>query len=120
MQGLSEQPQLLSKWQLGLFKTVLPDFDPESQGLVNPNSSAPPPARAAVEQLRAYSAPLEGRRQLLRLDFNENTIGPSPLVAQALRNFSTEEIAVYPEYDGLREALLQNLVETGCQAGIEA
>jgi hypothetical protein len=27
MQGLPEQPQLLSKWQLGLFKTVLPDFD---------------------------------------------------------------------------------------------
>ena len=86
---------------------------------MNPNSSAPPPARAAVEQLRAYCAPLEGRRQLLRLDFNENTIGPSPLVAQALRNFSTEEIAVYPEYDGLREALLQNLVETGCRPGLK-
>jgi hypothetical protein len=27
MQGLAEQPQWLSKWQLGLFKTVLPDFD---------------------------------------------------------------------------------------------
>ena len=86
---------------------------------MNPNSFAPPPARAAVEQLRAYCAPLEGRRQLLRLDFNENTIGPSPLVAQALRNFSTEEIAVYPEYDGLREALLQNLVETGCRPGLK-
>ena len=86
---------------------------------MNPNSSAPPPARAAVEQLQAYSAPLEGRRKLLRLDFNENTIGPSPLVAQALRNFSTEEIAVYPEYDGLREALLQNLVETGCRPGLK-
>ena len=78
-----------------------------------------PSARAAVEQLKAYSAPLEGRRQMLRLDFNENTIGPSPLVAKALRNFSAEEIAVYPEYDGLREALLQNLVETGCRPGLK-
>ena len=78
-----------------------------------------PAARAAVEQLKAYSAPLEGRRQMLRLDFNENTIGPSPLVAQALRNFSTEEIAVYPEYDGLRDALLQNLEETGCRPGLK-
>ena len=78
-----------------------------------------PAARAAVEQLKAYSAPLEGRRTMLRLDFNENTIGPSPLVAQALRNFSTEEIAVYPEYDGLREALLQNLLETGCRPGLK-
>ncbi len=82
-------------------------------------SGGAPAARAAVEQLKAYSAPLEGRRQMLRLDFNENTIGPSPLVAQALRNFSTEEIAVYPEYDGLREALLQNLVETGCRPGLK-
>ena len=47
-----------------------------------------PAARAAVEQLKAYSAPLEGRRQMLRLDFNENTIGPSPLVAQARRAFA--------------------------------
>ena len=27
MQGLPEQLQWLSKWQLGLFKTVLPEFD---------------------------------------------------------------------------------------------
>jgi histidinol-phosphate aminotransferase len=79
----------------------------------------PPPARAAVEQLKAYSAPLEGRRSMLRLDFNENTIGPSPLVAMALRNFSTEEIAVYPEYDGLREAVVRNLLEGGCRAGLQ-
>ena len=78
-----------------------------------------PVARDAVEQLKAYSAPLEGRRELLRLDFNENTIGPSPLVAQALRGFSSEEIAVYPEYDGLREAVVQNLQETGCRSGLQ-
>ena len=30
MQGLPEQPQWLSKWQLGLFKTVLPDFEPKA------------------------------------------------------------------------------------------
>ena len=77
-----------------------------------------PPARADVERLKAYSAPLEGRRAMLRLDFNENTIGPSPLVAQALRGFSTEEIAVYPEYDGLRDAVVRNLLETGCRPGL--
>jgi histidinol-phosphate aminotransferase len=36
-----------------------------------------PIARPEVESLKAYSAPLEGRRGLLRLDFNENTIGQS-------------------------------------------
>ena len=84
------------------------------------NGFVPPAARAAVEQLQAYSAPLEGRRSTLRLDFNENTIGPSPLVAAAIRSFSTEEIAVYPEYDGLRDAVVRNLLETGCRPGLQS
>ena len=67
------------------------------------------PARPDVERLRGYSAPLEGRRGMLRLDFNENTVGPSPRVVEALRAIPAEEFAVYPEYDGLREALVANL-----------
>jgi histidinol-phosphate aminotransferase len=62
-----------------------------------------------VEQLSAYSAPLEGRRGMLRLDFNENTLGPSPKVTDALLAIPPEHIAIYPEYDGLREALVANL-----------
>ena len=89
-----------------------------SENIPSAKSSAVPPARASVEQLKAYSAPLEGRRKMLRLDFNENTIGPSPLVAQALRGFSSEEIATYPEYDGLREAVVRNLLEGGCRVGL--
>jgi histidinol-phosphate aminotransferase len=68
-----------------------------------------PSARPEIERLKAYSAPLEGRRNLLRLDFNENTMGPSPRVAEAIRAFPADQIAIYPEYDGLREALLANL-----------
>jgi histidinol-phosphate aminotransferase len=68
-----------------------------------------PPARPEVERLQAYSAPLEGRRGLLRLDFNENTVGPSPKVVEALRAIPADHIAIYPEYDGLREALANNL-----------
>lgn len=68
-----------------------------------------PEARPDVERLRGYSAPLEGRRGLLRLDFNENTIGPSPAVTEALRSYPADQVAVYPEYDGLREALIANL-----------
>ena len=70
-----------------------------------------PPARPEVESLQAYSAPLEGRRGLLRLDFNENTIGPSPRVVEALRAMPPEHIAIYPEYDGLREAVVANLAD---------
>ena len=68
-----------------------------------------PIARPEVESLKAYSAPLEGRRGLLRLDFNENTIGPSPKVVEALRAMPPDHIAIYPEYDGLREAVIANL-----------
>nr|WP_269623565.1 histidinol-phosphate transaminase [Prochlorococcus marinus] len=60
-----------------------------------------------------YSAPLEGRRLLLRLDFNENTIGPSPKVIEAIKNISSEQISIYPEYDGLQEAVSQNLNASG-------
>ena len=68
-----------------------------------------PQPRPEVESLHAYSAPLEGRRQMLRLDFNENTIGPSPKVVEALRAIPSDHIAVYPEYDGLAEAVVANL-----------
>ena len=68
-----------------------------------------PKARPEVESLKAYSAPLEGRRGLLRLDFNENTVGPSPRVVEALRAIPPDHYAIYPEYDGLREAVIANL-----------
>jgi histidinol-phosphate aminotransferase len=72
---------------------------------------APPPARPEVESLQAYSAPLEGRRGLLRLDFNENTVGPSPKVVEAIRAIPADQYAIYPEYDGLREAVLASLAD---------
>ena len=68
-----------------------------------------PQPRSEVEGLHAYSAPLEGRRQMLRLDFNENTIGPSPQVVEALRAIPADHIAIYPEYDGLQQAVVANL-----------
>ena len=68
-----------------------------------------PKPRKEVEALNPYSAPLEGRRDLLRLDFNENTIGPSPTVIQAIRKISREEISIYPEYSDLTEEFVKNL-----------
>ena len=73
---------------------------------------APPPARPEVESLQAYSAPLEGRRGLLRLDFNENTVGPSPRVVEAIRAIPAEHIAIYPEYEGLQAAVAASLLRT--------
>lgn len=61
-------------------------------------------AKREVENLTRYVAPLEGRRPMLRLDFNENTVGPSPKVIEAVRSLPPQEYATYPEYAGLVEA----------------
>ena len=79
-----------------------------------------PQARPEVESLTAYSAPLEGRRGLLRLDFNENTVGPSPQVVAAIRAMPADHFAIYPEYDGLREAVVASLVATAGAAAPQA
>src|SRR5207249_495239 len=57
-----------------------------------------------VEALTPYVAPLEGRRSLLRLDFNESTVGPSPKVLDVIRGLPPDAYAAYPEYAGLNEA----------------
>ncbi len=72
-----------------------------------------PTPRPEVAGMKAYSAPLEGRRKLLRLDFNENTIGPSPAVVKALQKIAASHISIYPEYEGLREAVIKNLKAKG-------
>ncbi len=52
--------------------------------------------RNAVLTLPTYHPPLAGR-QGLRLDFNENTEGCSPLVLERLRTITAEDLAKYPE-----------------------
>ena len=66
-------------------------------------------AKPEVEALTPYVAPLEGRRPMLRLDFNESTVGPSPRVLEAIRRLPPEAYAAYPEYAGLSEAFADTL-----------
>jgi histidinol-phosphate aminotransferase len=61
------------------------------------NPDASPTPRAAVQRMRPYHPPLEGRDGL-RLDFNENTAGCSPRVLEALRGLSADDLAQYPRY----------------------
>ena len=79
-----------------------------------------PNPRRVIEDLQPYSAPLEGRRNLLRLDFNENTIGPSPLVIKSLREINRNEISVYPEYSGLKEKVVENLIKKNSSVNINS
>ncbi|MBN1786072.1 MAG: histidinol-phosphate transaminase [Candidatus Methanofastidiosa archaeon] len=51
-----------------------------------------------VRDAKCYVPPMEGRRGKIRLDFNENTWGPSPKVMERLRTLSSEIISTYPEY----------------------
>lgn len=62
--------------------------------------------RKAVERLKKYRPPLEGRGGKLRLDFNENTVGCAPEVIRALkRALAAESLSRYPEYEESRRAL---------------
>ena len=62
--------------------------------------------RDAVIRMAPYSPPTGGRLDKLRMDFNENTVGCSPRIAQFLRDNITQALmSVYPDYSGVREAL---------------
>ncbi len=75
-------------------------------------------AKASVESLKPYVAPLEGRRGHLRLDFNENTLGPSPRVVDAIRALPPEAYATYPEYDVLTARFAAHFGVRADQVGV--
>jgi histidinol-phosphate aminotransferase len=52
--------------------------------------------RRAVLEMPEYHPPLAGR-EALRLDFNENTLAPSPRVIERLRRITAEGLTKYPE-----------------------
>jgi len=91
--------------------------------------------RNTVNTIPTYHPPLAGREGL-RLDFNENTIGPSHRVLARLRTLTADDLARYPErqhaeatvakFLGVSEAelLLTNGVDEGihllCQTYLDA
>jgi histidinol-phosphate aminotransferase len=64
--------------------------------------------RSAVEKMRAYHPPLEGRTDKLRMDFNENPIGCSPAVRRALAKLTSATISAYPEQETVRRKLARH------------
>ncbi len=69
--------------------------------------SAPLQPRDAVRRMTPYSPPTGGRADKLRLDFNENTVGCSPAVAEFLRTRVTDGLlSVYPEYNDAKRELV--------------
>jgi histidinol-phosphate aminotransferase len=67
---------------------------------------AAPQVRQAIETMQPYAPPTSGRGGMLRLDFNENTVGCSPRVVEKLRQAATADfLTVYPEYEGARREM---------------
>ena len=62
--------------------------------------------RPAVIAMAPYSPPTAGRAGKLRLDFNENTVGCSPRVIEALAGaLDAATLAVYPEYGEAKQSI---------------
>jgi histidinol-phosphate aminotransferase len=59
-----------------------------------------PQPRKAVLAMPEYHPPLAGR-DALRLDFNENTLSPSPRVIERLRQITAEGLTKYPEREAV-------------------
>ena len=80
---------------------------------VRPGMKSPSSCRKARSNLgppssamAPYSPPTGGRADKLRLDFNENTVGCSPRVIEALQGkLDAGKLAVYPEYGEAKEAI---------------
>src|SRR6185437_3606021 len=78
--------------------------DPKSPAL--PKGAVQP--RPAVKAMAPYVPPTAGRTGKLRLDFNENTVGCSPRVIEALhRGLDAAALSVYPEYGEAKAAVAQ-------------
>ena len=65
--------------------------------------------KGAVAGISAYSLADKSRKDKVRLDLNENNWGCSPKVLEALKNVSTADISVYPEYGALTAKLSEFL-----------
>jgi histidinol-phosphate aminotransferase len=65
--------------------------------------------RDAVLEMAGYHPPTGGRRNKLRLDFNENTVGAPPHVIDFIKRYlSAADLSIYPEYDHALEDLAQH------------
>jgi histidinol-phosphate aminotransferase len=72
---------------------------------MNQNRLRPRPAVLAMGE---YHPPLAGRSGL-RLDFNENTLAPSPAVTAVLHQLASSSLTIYPERAPVEQLVAQHL-----------
>lgn len=73
-----------------------------------PTSTATVKPRRLVLEMPEYHPPLAGR-DALRLDFNENTLAPSPVVMDRLKQITAEGLTKYPEREPAERKLASHL-----------
>ena len=57
--------------------------------------------RKSILDMEGYDVPLFLDEYKLKLDLNENAMGPSPKVIEALQNITAQDIKYYPAYGEL-------------------
>lgn len=62
-------------------------------------------AKKHIYAISKYNPPLESREGKIKLDFNENTLGPSKKVIKALTSLAMKKINYYPQYEGFNEKI---------------
>jgi histidinol-phosphate aminotransferase len=82
-------------------------FPTEQEASDDVKTTVLPQPRARVLDMPEYHPPLAGR-DALRLDFNENTLAPSPRVLEKLKQFSAEALTIYPEREPAERAAAQH------------
>jgi len=79
-----------------------------------PTTICYPMPRLRVQQMKEYHPPL-GSRDVLRLDFNENTLACSPKVREVLGRISTGDLTRYPEREPIEAIVAGHLGLTPSQ-----
>ncbi len=80
-----------------------------SRSTLNPKPAPPQMApRARVQAMKEYHPPL-GSRDILRLDFNENTLACSPKVREMLGRISAGDLTRYPEREPVEAIVARHL-----------
>ncbi|QNI37766.1 histidinol-phosphate transaminase [Edaphobacter albus] len=74
-----------------------------------PTSKVTVKPRRLILEMPEYHPPLAGRDNALRLDFNENTLAPSPVVMDRLKQIPAERLTVYPEREPVERQVAAHL-----------
>lgn len=81
---------------------------PANPTLEAPEAISLTPRRAVIE-MAPYHPPTGARRNKLRLDFNENTVGAPPHVIDFIKRYLTAaDLSIYPEYENALEDLARH------------